>query len=327
MRFISHIFILILILSLGLSCVERLKVAGGPETEIIVFSSEETYNSIGEELIQAVEREVFTPTKETIFTIRPKLPSDLMLYNRRRNIIIADLINTALVDSILSASAKVDVIEGKNFVFVEKDIFAKGQSVLVISARDKGELINAIRENSDAIFSFFFQSVLQRIRDVLYKDGFQETLGERLLVSYDFSVDIPPGWSIEEHGKERLLKIYRHYPDRFITIYWEYSQRPLLSFDEVCDLRDGICARIHSGDKVDRERSKMFNVDFKDMNAQKIDGIWENDELVMGGPFRTYVFSTDKAFYFIDIYVFAPGEKKWIPLNQLEIIVSTWREG
>ena len=326
----KYILILISILCvsvLTVNCVKRLNKAGGDETEIIVFADEETFNVIEEELSSALEREVFTPTKEIIFTLKPKLPSEIAMYGRRRNVLMVDIVNKPFIDSVLSLSAKGDVNKGKTFVFGEKDIFAKGQSVLVVSARNLDELREVIRVNNDVIFTYFFQAILQRIRDVLYKDSFQEELGERLSLSYNFTIDIPPGWKIEEHGEKRLLKIYRHYPDRFITIYWEYSPRPLLSFDEACDLRNSICVELHDGDKVDRERSRMFNVDFQNMNAQKLEGTWENDELVMGGPFRTYIFSTDEAFYFIDVYVFAPGEKKWIPLHQLASIISTWREG
>ncbi len=325
MRVKCVLFSIIPLLILG--CVKRLKVAGGPETEVIVFSTNEAFDYIEEELTSALEREVFTPTKEEVFTIRHRLPSELMLFNRRRNILFAELVNTDMIDSVLSPEAKSQVMEGQSFVFGEQDIFAEGQSVLVISARSLDELREAVRTNKDVIFSFFFKSVLERIREVLYKDGYKEKLGERLFLSYNFTLDIPPGWAIDEYGRDRLLKIYRHYPDRFLTIYWEYNPRALLTFEDACELRDSICTQLHDSDKVDRERTRMFNVDFKNMNAQKLDGIWENDELVMGGPFRTYIFSTESAFYFIDIYVFAPGEKKWIPINQLETLVSTWREG
>jgi hypothetical protein len=304
-----------------------LETAGGDETEIIVFTDEETLNVVRDELSSILEREIFTPTREKIFTLIPKSPSKLAMYNRRRNVLVVDVINKPLIDSVLAPSAKREVSIGKNFVFGEKDVFAKGQSFCVVTARDMDELEKTLAEKGDAIFSYFLQSVGERAKDVLYKDGYQEELGERLLLSYNFTVNIPPGWMIEEYGGKRLIKILRHFPDRFITIYWKYSPRGLLTYQEACNLRDTICSIFHDGDMVDRKRTRMFNVDFHNMNAQKLDGIWKNDELVMGGPFRTYIFSTYDAFYFIDMYVFNPGEKKWLAIEQLETIISTWREG
>jgi len=312
-----------LLLSWG--CTSKLEMAGGSETEIVVFADDETFKILGDELSSILEREIFTPTKEKIFTLIPKPPSKLAMYNRRRNVLIVDIINKPLVDSILAPSAKRDASMGKNFVFGEEDVFAKGQSVCVVTAKDMNELKKVLREKGDAIFSYFLMSVGERIKDVLYKDGCQEEVGERFLLSYNFAMDIPPGWTIEEYGAKRLIKILRHYPDRFITIYWEYLPRKLLTFNEACDLRDSVCSILHDRDIVNRKMSRMFNVDFHNMNAQKLDGIWENEELIMGGPFRTYIFSTDDAFYFVDMYVFSPGEKKWFAIEQMETIVSTWR--
>lgn len=327
MRSISISLCTLCLLLITWSCVPRLDVAGGSETEIIVFADDETVDIVEDELSLILEREVFMPTREKIFTLIPKSPSKLAMYNRRRNILLVDIINKPFIDSILAPSARRDVSIGKNFVFGEKDVFAKGQSLCVVTARDIDELGKVLKEKGDAIFSYFFQSVGKRVEEVLYKDGHQEELGKRFLLSYNFTINIPPGWMIEEFGGKRLIKVLRHYPDRFITIYWEYSPRAFLSYKEACELRNSICSILHNEDLVDRERSRMFNVDFHNMNAQKLDGIWENDELVMGGPFRTYIFSTDDAFYFIDMYVFAPGEKKWFYLKQMETIVSTWREG
>ncbi|OYD17562.1 hypothetical protein CH333_00460 [candidate division WOR-3 bacterium JGI_Cruoil_03_44_89] len=327
MKLVSRLLGTFCLLLFTLSCIPKLDVAGGDQTEIIVFADDETYEMVGDELSSILEREIFTPTREKIFTLIPKSPSKFTMYNRRRNVLVVGVIDNPLIDSILAPSARRKAGAGKNFVFGDEDIFAKGQSVCIVTARDMDELKKVLGEKSDAIFSYFYQSVKNRVKDVLYKDGYQEEIADRLLLSYNFTFNIPPGWMVEEHGGKRLIKILRHYPDRFITVCWEYSPRVLLTYKEACDLRDSICSVLHDGDMVNRQRSRMFNVDFHNMNAQKLDGIWKNDELVMGGPFRTYIFSTESAFYFIDVYVFTPGEKKWLAIEQLETIISTWREG
>lgn len=319
------LFILFLFILSG--CAPKIGPAGGPQTEIIVFADKEIYRLMEDRLSFSLEKELFLPTREEVFTLIPKSPVELSLFNRRRNLLFIGIIGNPLIDNLLSESARMDVDEGKAFVFGEKDVYAISQSVCVVTARDRDELERVVGEKGEEIFSFFFHAVKDRIEETIYGDGYQKELARRLLLSYNFSVNIPYGWGIEEYGEMRVIKIHRRFPDRFITIYWEYSPREMLTQQEICDIRDNIFFRLGEGDRVNREMSRLFNVDFQNMSVQKMDGIWENDELIMGGPFRTYVFSTDHAFYFLDMYVFAPGEKKWFALEQLETIISTWQEG
>lgn len=308
-------------------CGHRIGPAGGSQTEIIVFADREIYHLVQDGLSSTLARELFLPTREEVFTLIPKSSAELSLYNRRRNLLFIGIIGNPLIDNLLSESARRDVVESGGGVFGEKDVYARSQSVCVVTARDKDELIRVVSEKADEIFSFFLSAVKERIEETLYSDGYQKDLAERLLLSYHFSLNLPYGWRIEEHGEKRVIKIYRRFPYRFITIYWEYSPREALNYEEIYDIRDNIFSMLGEEDRVDREMTRLFNVQFQGIEAQKLDGIWENDKHVMGGPFRTYIFSTDHAFYFLDMHLFAPGEKKWFALEQLETIISTWQEG
>ena len=67
-------------------------------------------------------------------------------------------------------------------------------------------------------------------------------------------------------------------------------------------------------------------VDFNSRYAIRLDGVWQNEKHVMGGPFRSYGFydENDGRLYMIDLAVYAPGERKYQYIRQLDGIASTF---
>jgi hypothetical protein len=80
------------------------------------------------------------------------------------------------------------------------------------------------------------------------------------------------------------------------------------------------------GDEVVSERVREHDVDFRGYRARKLDGHWENEAKVMGGPFTTYCFqdTATGTHYMVDYNVFAPGRRKWPITGQMEWIVQTF---
>ena len=46
----------------------------------------------------------------------------------------------------------------------------------------------------------------------------------------------------------------------------------------------------------------------------------------MGGPFVSYIFQKDGIWYFLDGHVFAPGKKKWPFLEEVNIVLNTFKK-
>ncbi|MCK4352543.1 DUF4837 family protein [candidate division WOR-3 bacterium] len=296
----------------------------GKSTQIVVISKNNIYPEIKDLLSASLERVIYTPTTEYIFDIKKASPEKFKELNYKPNILIAGLIGEPFIDSILVPEAKKKILSGESYIFGKQDLFISGQYVLIIATPTVEKLRKVIKDNSDLIFNYFAEGVRKRLKEILYKDGYQEELAKNLQTKYGFSISIPPNWLLAQ-DKVGFVEFIHHFPDRIISIYWEASPGNELNKEEVISLRNKIGAKYYDGDTVDTLRTNFYWVQFHGLLTGKLDGIWENDEQVTGGPFRSYFFTSSGRLYCIDMHIFAPGEKKWRWLQQLEIICDTFQ--
>ena len=97
------------------------------------------------------------------------------------------------------------------------------------------------------------------------------------------------------------------------------------------NLRDSLSYEHFQGDSVNREDSYLKRTTFNSREAVKLVGVWENFNPQVGGPiggpFRSYIFADSKNgwIYVIDLSVTAPGKWKKPFLDQLEVLVASFR--
>ncbi len=310
-------------LSFGCTSEYKPHRAVGKSTEIIVVSEPKVYSEVGSLLVQTLERVINTPTTEHIFNIRQITPDEFPEFLYRRNCLILGLIGDALIDSVLAPSSQKKLLAGESYVFGSERLFVSGQWVLVIAGPTLYKLKEVVDDNSELIFNYFAEGARKRIKESLYKAGYQEDLSQKLQSKYGFSIKIPKHWMVAKEGFG-FVEFIHHRPDRIISIYWEAKPKAELNKTQAIRIRDEIGANYYDGDFVEKELTKFYWVEFQGVRAGKLDGIWQNDEKVMGGPFRTYFFWKEGRFYVIDFHIFAPGEKKWKWLQQLEVICGTF---
>jgi hypothetical protein len=110
-----------------------------------------------------------------------------------------------------------------------------------------------------------------------------------------------------------------------LSIYWEDSSNQQFTKEYAVKLREKLGKIYLEGDFVlDTLLYESYGV-FNSYPSIKLCGVWQNEEKIMGGPFRSYMFFGKGKLYFVDLHVFAPGEKKWFLLEQLESIATTFR--
>ena len=298
----------------------------GKLTEVIVISEQDLYSEVESLLVNTLGRVIYTPTTEHIFDIKVVSPQELYKFKYRQNCLILGLIGDTLIEELLAPSAMNELLSGKSYVFGSDSLFVQGQSVLIISAPTTYKLAEVIRDNSELIFNYFAEGVRKHIKAILYKDGYQEKLASELKSKYGFSIHIPEGW-IWANNEFGFIEFIHHNPDRIISIYWESTPELELDKAQAISLRNKIGKLYYDGDYVNDSLTNFYWVNFHSQTSAKLDGIWQNDEKVMGGPFRSYVFWLNGRLYVIDMHIFAPGEKKWKWLQQLELICDTFSGG
>lgn len=94
--------------------------------------------------------------------------------------------------------------------------------------------------------------------------------------------------------------------------------------------RDSLTKIYYDGDYIFEDsiiQTKEKVVDFNGRYAIRLDGVWQNDKNIAGGPFRTFGFYNkgDGRMYLVDCAIVAPGERKWPYMRQVEAMAYTFK--
>ncbi len=309
--------ILILLIISFTGCQDKsLPHAAGNRDEVIVLVKEGDEN-IAKFLSPYIEKEFFLPSREVVYYLNINDYSRITTYKLWRNLILIGYPGTS-VDTFLSDKAKEEAKNGA--VFHEKDLFVKGQTVIVIYGQNRDSLKKLIDEYGETIYQILRNDEKERIKNLLYIDGEQKKKQEEMMKLYGASFRIPLGYKISV--KERnIISYIRHYPDRLFTLYFELNGK----IRDPVKFRDSLFTIYFEADSVLKSHTTIDTVEFLGIRSLRIRGVWQNYGKVMGGPFVSYMFVKNNILYFIDGHLFSPQFKKWPYLEELQIILETFK--
>jgi len=327
------VFFLAAFLVFSAGCSEPITSALGPSNEVTIVTPFRKDSPAVEMLRRTLEREIVTVQKEKLYKVEIVTPDGLERRRSWRNLILlADLGSrdrvTEAVWSLVPKAVVEELKRGEPGFYLLVDVWAKGQTMLVIAGEGEGVLEGFLDRELGRIFRTFDQSVTERTRDILFFAGRNESMMRYLGRSYGWTIGIPKDANVAEDGPGRFVKIVMREPvDRFLFVYWE-PVGPKFKLDEdwCVKKRGEVAAKYYEGDEVDLSRTKAFRTTFQGREAVRIEGVWQNQKLIAGGPFRTYCFVLKGRLYVIDSVVFAPARDKGPHLRQLEALSRTFRD-
>jgi len=305
----------------------------GNEKEIIVIADSLDYAFLQGELSRTFEREIPTPWPEKIFELKP-IPAGKMenYFNHPQLLLIGILDSASPAASRIKSMLAPDVAErirtGQNYVLQKDDPWAEDQRLLVLCAAQRDTLKQRIISHRDELFALFDQFVTERMQKEMYSQFERKELTKTLLEKYGWTLRIQHDYHLyKEFPQENFVMLRRSWPERWLFVSWEkLNNSKQISRDEIMAWRNQIGRRFYENDKIVDNELAFHQVDFAGFRALEVQGLWENENKVAGGPFKAWAFydeSTQRVFL-IDIAVFAPGKEKVKFLRQLEIMARTF---
>lgn len=208
---------------------------------------------------------------------------------------------------------------------IYRDVWASGQVVLLLHAHDPTSLRRYLDGQGERIFQQLSDQLIGALRDGLYAGGEQETIGEAIESAHRFRIRVPHGYDFEERPEGVVLKrIVPEEPKRWLLVHYGSADRAPGSPEEWMSLRDSLLFAGRSGDHVDREHTEARPHSFNGRPCIFLDGIWQNEAHMIGGPFRSYGFIERERYYLIDLTVYHPPAPKLPSMRQLMAIASTF---
>lgn len=316
---------------LNFNCDIKVGVLGYPQ-EIFVVADSLLWNEVGPEITEVFETPVYTPISEPSFSVQWISLKKLNDYKDRQNVFLIGVANednqtTDYLKNILPNEIQVGVENDQNFYFFIDNLYADGQINLFLYAKDRNTFLQRFNQYKNDAFSEFSKKYYNRLSEDMFKTAEQKDLEQLIQEKFGWKIRIQHDYFIATQNiNEKYIWLRRMDPDRWISIWEMDGDSSDLNLDALIEVREQVLGKYYEGDRVDRDETYLMNVEFSGHPASKVVGIWQNDSLLVGGPFRTYAFldPITSKIYYVDIAVMAPNKQKKPYLDQLEVIANTF---
>lgn len=333
---IMALFILIGIGLLGIFSIPGCKMnrttMGYPD-KIYVFADSSVWKEVRKPIRDKFEGEILTPGSEKKFNIIYVPLNLLHEFKARMNLFFVGLQNSPgqvnkYLDAVLPDKFKEGVKENRYFYLYQDDLFAEGQIGLFMYARDLSTFKTDFKYLQDQIYHTFEKKYYARLKKDMFDSGEQKDIEKYIAQNFGFTIRVQHDYFVAIQDKpKRFIWLRRFDPDRWVSLWKIKGDSSLMTFDKLADIRDQYTKKYYEGDYIVRDDSYLTLDTLNGQKTYKMVGIWRNDSVFVGGPFRTFVVHhpADSSLYFVDIAVMGPRYKKKPYLDQLEVIAHTFR--
>lgn len=324
---------------------EYLKNARGEADEIILVADSTQWandDGLGGELRKTFMAPMLgLPQDEPMFNVSKVSPRRLnSVLKSASNMVFAMTLDSKTADSrVLQqyfTSQALNQINRDTSIYlkIQKDEFAKGQTVMFLFSSTEEQLMKKINFNRSQIREYFESTAKEKIKSSILNSP-KKDLMARVKENHGVELTIPFGWERARDLKNFFwLRKMDAQTEQSIFIYYEpYTNRNM--FNDIGEFRDKITMQyLTDGENPDVyiERQVMIpvfteRVNFNGNFAVEARSLWKISDSSRGGPFLSYTIVDEEngMVYYVEGYVDSPGTKKKKLIRELEAILSTFR--
>ena len=264
-----------------------------------------------------------------------------VLRNSRNMVFVNTLEGNSRGDVILRnyfTKESLETIRSDTSIFMSKqtDLFARGQAVMHLFQNTNDRLVSHLQRNRSSIQQYFVNIEKRRFQQALYKAPSEKGIENSLLQNHQCYLKIPYGYEVAlENSNSIWIRLLDNKVDKNIFIaYKDYTEEQAFNRENIVDFRDRTWRQYLLGDD---SMSYMIteplvpvdstSVNWNNKFAVEVRGVWKLKNNSMGGPFLGYTLVDEATgrLYYIEGFVYAPGEKKRNTLRELETILWTFK--
>ncbi|HPG39040.1 MAG TPA: DUF4837 family protein [bacterium] len=314
----------------------------GSGNNIITLADSVLWQNVGKQVENILGNEQYTPQPEPVFFLSLNKPESIGKFKRFPQILLVGTLDQQgqtqnLLDQLLppGSRGRQMVENDERFFFPVQNPWSRDQLLVVLVSRDLETLQKHLADKPDDLFNTFDTHANERATQQIYYTHEQKNLEHHFFQNYGWSIRVPNEYFISaDSGKTGFVWLRRVGPKsllRDMFIYREKITDPsVLSKEWIISKRDSLTNRYYQGDYIYSDslitvREKLIN--FNNRYAIQVEGVWQNEKLMIGGPFRSIAFYNegDDYIYILDGSVWAPEQRKWPYLRQLDIILHTFK--
>jgi hypothetical protein len=325
---------------------ESKDTALGEYDVITIVCDSADYSELEDVIEIAFSQPIFTPQSERWFRVQRLDLGDLLDRKRERNIVIIAPLDAPhstgdYMRKALDSTVRGMVRDGKEQVFVQKDLWYRGQTVMHLTAPTMSELRDFMAANASRL-EYYFKSAWDEFeRTRMLRLSREEAIEQQLLAEHDFTLAIIKDWFVAKDSSDiGCVLLRRQSPmdtERWLLVHWiDTDNTALLSSNFAYNTRNRLTEILYRtfNDSawvvIDSAHYLQYDeVNFQGRFAIRMKGLWRMNDYSMGGPFTSYLFyeESQKRLYFIDGAAFAPKYEKKKLIQDLDVMISTFKPG
>ncbi len=224
-------------------------------------------------------------------------------------------------------------------IFRQKNVFAKNQTILFLISKEDYYLNKSLIENKKAIQEIVAKELMSQYQNKLLDEPTNPLLVKRLADEYQVQLHIPKNYEVALQEKNFIW--FRNVtPEADLNIYFTskpYNNETAFATDTILTWRDRVSQQYIFADKQDssymmRETSVpplTKTASDSSSYSKYLWGLWKIKNRAMGGSYisRTLKSNKNDQIYYIEGFVYAPGQEKLNYIRSLEAIIRTFEPG
>jgi hypothetical protein len=327
------LLLLAAIVSLNGSCDRPLSLAVGPSGDITVFTALPEGSPEVTALVDGLQREVvYIGKPELVFNVEVSGPDGFHIRRNWRNLVFLGSLDDGswsreMIQSLLSQESLAELRDGTRNLFFVKDKWAVGQMIAILATAESDRLAAAVADNIGALYTTMDRAVVENTRRIMLRKDVQQEMIGYLRRTYGWELTLPKGYEGIEDSEHQVVVFRAQEPTRIISVYWRDGLPELPTVERCLAIRGELAWNYYDEDRIDYDLTTTKRTTFLGIDAIEIDGVWQNEKYVNGGPFKSYCFTERNRFYLIDLVLFAPGMDKLPYMRELEAIAQTFSAG
>lgn len=235
----------------------------------------------------------------------------------------------------------VDKVNNTNsyIIYRQKEVFAKDQTILFLIAKEDYYLNKSLVQNKKAIQEIIANELMIKYKKKLLLEPTNPLLVERLDKEYNAHLHLPKNYEVALQEKNFIW--FRNItPEADLNIYFtskSYENETDFATDSILKWRDRVSQHYLFADKQDgsymmREASSpplTKTTSDSTTYSKYLWGLWKIKNRAMGGSYvsRTLKSNKNEQIYYIEGFVYAPGQEKLNYIRSLEAIIRTFEPG
>lgn len=313
----------------------------GKIDEVLVLMNENNWNGEPGEAFKEKFAAAYLvlPQAEPIFSLRPKIYKQFnRLMQKYRNIIIVSTLDeedeiAELMKNTLGKENVEKVKQGSTTFFsAKKNVWAEPQTVILIFAPDKNELISRIKNRGEEIVNLLHSSEEKIVHEKLFAYGKNDAVMKLLNEKFNINFPIPSDYqlAVDSDNFIWLRKETDDLSSNIMIFVQPYSDS--LQIQNCWNWRDAIGKKFISTQTANSFMMTDTMIPFfqKRNSLQVVEtrGLWRMANDFMGGPFINYCIldEKNKRVIMLDGFVYAPKLKKREQIRKLEVLFSLMKE-